>query len=66
MIRAIYKGHTKFENYTNFDYNSDTRMFHSVDNTEVAVSFESVMKDKDFAIFISNGELAFQVETVDI
>lgn len=62
MIRAIYVGDVRFNECNVFEYDTKTKSFHMINDEEVCYSFESVMNNKDFIIFVSNGDIAFQVE----
>ena len=62
MIRAIYIGDVRFNECNVFEYNGETKMFHMINDKEISYPFEVVMSDKDFIVFITDGESAFQVE----
>ena len=62
VIRAIYTGDVIFNECNVFEYNSETKSFHMINDKEISYPFEAVMSDKNFIVFITDGESAFQVE----
>lgn len=62
MIRAIYTGDVRFDVCNVFEYNSETKKFHMINDKEINYPFEAVLSDKDFIVFVTDGESVFQVE----
>ena len=62
MIRAIYTGDTRFNVCHVFQYNEENKKFEMIDDKEIAYDFEEVMNDSDFIVFLTDGEISFQVE----
>ncbi|WP_026907169.1 hypothetical protein [Paucisalibacillus globulus] len=63
MIRAIYTGDVRFNECNVFEYDNQTKMFQMINDKEIAYSFETVMEDEDFIIFLTNGDVVYQMDT---
>ncbi|MEK4029289.1 MULTISPECIES: hypothetical protein [Bacillaceae] len=62
MIRAIYTGDVRYNECNVFEYDNETKMFHMINDKEISYHFDVVMNDKDFIVFVTDGETAYQVE----
>jgi hypothetical protein len=63
VLRAIFVGDVRFNECNVFEYNSESKQFHMINDTEINYSFEAVMSDSDFIKFVTDGDIVFQVET---
>lgn len=65
MIRAIFTGDTRYNECNVFEYNNTTKHFHMIKSQEVSYSFDIVMSDKDFIVFVTDGDSSFQVDVIN-
>ncbi|MEN2766089.1 hypothetical protein [Ornithinibacillus xuwenensis] len=63
MIRAIYIGDVRYNECNVFEYDNQTKMFQMINDKDIAYSFEVVMEDEDFIIFLTNGDVVYQMDT---